>query len=89
MTIEAAFIRGLSPIKYAICGALLGGCAQNGYVNTQSSDVSGESGEETASYSFVSNAYFGNIATSSSVAEKGRAAILAMQGEHKVNFDFK
>ena len=88
MTIEAAFIRSLSPIKYAICGALLGGCAQNGYVNTQSSDVSGESGEETTGYSFVSNAYFGNIAKSSSVAEKGRAAILAMQGEHKVNFDF-
>ena len=44
--------------------------------------------ESTRTYSQINNSYFDQIALAPSKAKKDRAAILALQGEYRVTFDF-
>ncbi len=62
--------------------ALLSACAQNSYVSDASAVRKGD-------HQPTSNAYFHHIITAETQPEKDRAAILAMQGEYQVDFNFE
>jgi len=88
MTNKASYKHRFLSIKYLVCAAVLSGCAQNSYLGKQQPDISDKPEPEAPGYQLVNNTYFSNIAASSTLADKGHAAILAMQGEYKVDFDF-
>lgn len=72
--------------------ALLGACQQNALVAQQvpAPDESQEAEPESEpAYHYAANQLFAKIASQTSEQAKDRAAILAMQGEYKVGFDFE
>lgn len=84
--------KNLTCVSGVLAVMLLSACTQSSYIS-QSPDQkeSPDKKQElkSPSYSFVANDNFEKIVTASTKREKDRAAILAMQGEHKVSFDFQ
>ncbi len=77
---------GISLLNLLLAAALLSACAQN---TPQIADNIDTAKEETPAYQPAANENFTRIGAATTAAGKDRAAILAMQGEYKVDFDFK
>ena len=82
MTIQTLSQRTFLCIACLLFTFVLGGCAQY-------SQLASKSEAQSTAYQVTKNTLFSHIATSDTKQEKDRAAILAMQGEYKVDFDFQ